>query len=452
MYKIKRILFVMIFMLVNITLLLFNLTPYLIIDLLLFLDLMVIAGILYFHLIHNRESLILSSFIVFNWLFFFVAPLLQIKRIVHSGNFPNTMAFDNSLVVLGLSSVIIFNVLFFSFYLSLQKYFRARILSSNFVKYNRGTFFFILLLSISILFIFYSDLLLMIKSEVLKVELSLAYNLILRKVLLSIIIASVLYYIMKIKDKKYALISVLLLIASFLILLIFKNPLLEKRNALGVIYLMIIYFSIPKLFSSNLRSFSLIASSLLIVFPLSYFATHWRTISSKDTFSLGVIFDNFYQLHYDAFSNLLASITYVIDYGVSYGSQLLGGLLFFIPRSLWDGKPLNSGKMIGQYLMQKHNMWFDNLSLPFIGESILNFGPLGIILFAFFLSIIVCFFEMIYFSKDFLVKSVSVYFSFHLIFLLRGDFTNAFAYFVGTVIGFYVIPKLINKLFNIRFY
>jgi hypothetical protein len=59
---------------------------------------------------------------------------------------------------------------------------------------------------------------------------------------------------------------------------------------------------------------------------------------------------------------------------------------------------------------------------------------------------------MIYFSKDFLVKSVSVYFSFHLIFLLRGDFTNAFAYFVGTVIGFYVIPKLLNKLFNIRFY
>ena len=149
----------MIFMLVNITLLLFNLTTYLVIDLLLFLDLMVITGILYFHLIHNRESLILSSFIVFNWLFFFVAPLLQIKRIVHSGNFPNTMAFDNSLVVLGFSSVIIFNLLFFSFYLSLQKYFRARILSSNFVKYNRGTFFFILILSISILFIFSSDLL-----------------------------------------------------------------------------------------------------------------------------------------------------------------------------------------------------------------------------------------------------------------------------------------------------
>jgi len=225
---------------------------------------------------------------------------------------------------------------------------------------------------------------------------------------------------------------------------------LEKRNALGVIYLMIMYFSIPKLFSSNLRSFSLVSASLLIVFPLSYFATHWRTISSKESFRLDVIFDNFYQLHYDAFSNLLAAINYVSDYGITYGKQLLGGLFFFVPREYWQDKPLNSGKMIGQYLMQKHNMWFDNLSMPFIGESILNFGATGIVIFAFGLALLILFFEKLYFSNDFLVKSVAVYFSFHIIFLMRGDFTNAFAYFIGTILGFFVIPKLINKIFNIR--
>ena len=190
--------------------------------------------------------------------------------------------------------------------------------------------------------------------------------------------------------------------------------------------------------------------SLFIVFPISYFATHWRTISSNTSFSFEVIFDNFYQLHYDAFSNLLAAINYVFDYGITYGYQLFGGLFFFVPRSIWDEKPLGSGQMIGQYLMSHSNMWFDNLSMPFIGESILNFGFFGIPIFASILSILVLFFERLYFSNDFLIKSVSVYFAFHMFFLLRGDFTNAFAYFVGTIIGFFIIPKLINKIFSIR--
>jgi hypothetical protein len=450
MRDIKRIIFIVAFWLTNITLLFFNLTKYIAIDLLLFVDLLVILALLYYHIKYNRESLMLSSFIVFNWLFFFLAPLLQIKRVTQIGTLPNTMSFDYSLIILGLSAIIIFNLLFIIFYFSLQKYFKIKVKALEYVRYNRATFFVLILLSIFVAFFFSTELLIMIKSEVLRVELSLAYNLILRKVLLSMIIASVLYYIIKIKHKKYAFISILLLLFSFMILLIFKNPLLEKRNALGVIYLMIMYFSMPKLFSSNLRSFSLISASLLIVFPLSYFATHWRTISSKESFRLDVIFDNFYQLHYDAFSNLLASISYVFDYGITYGNQLLGGFLFFIPRTFWEGKPLNSGKMIGRYMMQNHSMWFDNLSMPFIGESILNFGVLGIGIFAFSLALIILFFEKLYFSNDFLIKSVAVYFSFHIIFLMRGDFTNAYAYFIGTIIGFFVIPKLINKIFNIR--
>ena len=64
----------------------------------------------------------------------------------------------------------------------------------------------------------------------------------------------------------------MLFLLAFSILVIFKNPLLEKRNALGVIYLMIIYFTIPKLFSSNLRSFAFLSLSLLIVFPLLFYA------------------------------------------------------------------------------------------------------------------------------------------------------------------------------------
>jgi len=436
----------------NLIILFLNLSNNFTIDALSVISLILLTCMLFFHLKINNYSLTFSSFLVFYWLFLWLAPVLQISRFIIEGYFQNTISFDIEIVILALLSVISFNFLFFMSYIFFKKVLPNYKEESSSIKYSSLTFRITTILSVVILLVFMDEYLLMIGENLLKNKMPIFQALIIKKTLFTIVLSSVIFYIVKRKYIRLGSLDVFFFLLAVILLIIFKNPLIEKRNSIGVILLVISFFSFPKMFNSNLKSFLFLSSSLFIVFPLSFFATHWRSISEKQSFTLDVIFENFYQLHYDAFSNIIASINYVSAHGITYGNQLLGGLLFFIPRSVWDGKPLNSGKMIGQYLMQKHNMWFDTLSLPFIGESILNFGPLGIVLFAFFLSIIVCFFEMIYFSKDFLVKSVSVYFSFHLIFLLRGDFTNAFAYFAGTVIGFYVIPKLINKLFKIRFY
>ena len=50
----------------------------------------------------------------------------------------------------------------------------------------------------------------------------------------------------------------------------------------------------------------------------------------------------------------MAAINYVSDYGITYGNQLFGSLFFFVPREYWYDKPLNSGKLIGQYLIKRH--------------------------------------------------------------------------------------------------
>ncbi len=62
--------------------------------------------------------------------------------------------------------------------------------------------------------------------------------------------------------------------------------------------------------------------------------------------------------------------------GHSYGRQLAGTALFFVPRSVWDGKPHDPGTRVGTWM----GMPYPNLSSPLWAELWLDFGPLGMAL------------------------------------------------------------------------
>nr|WP_225845204.1 hypothetical protein [Streptomyces sp. HPF1205] len=59
--------------------------------------------------------------------------------------------------------------------------------------------------------------------------------------------------------------------------------------------------------------------------------------------------------------------------GHSGGRQLASDVLFFVPRSVWHGKPLDSGVRVGQWM----GMTNTNLSSPLWAELWLDFGPPG---------------------------------------------------------------------------
>ncbi|EST31681.1 hypothetical protein N566_20525 [Streptomycetaceae bacterium MP113-05] len=61
--------------------------------------------------------------------------------------------------------------------------------------------------------------------------------------------------------------------------------------------------------------------------------------------------------------------------GHTYGRQLSGTLLFFVPRSVWDGKPEDSGVRVGEWMGMNNT----NLSSPLWAELWLDFGPFGIV-------------------------------------------------------------------------
>ena len=135
---------------------------------------------------------------------------------------------------------------------------------------------------------------------------------------------------------------------------------------------------------------------MIIFFPLVSALTHvdgsfYEIISNPhlvmDHFEkMGGILSIFSTLHYDAFANIMATLEYVTHHGFSFGYQLLSALLFFIPRSIWSSKPVSTGEVVGDYLVDKHNFEFNNLSNPLVSEGFINFGFIGVLLMALVLS------------------------------------------------------------------
>ncbi|GAK74801.1 hypothetical protein JCM19296_379 [Nonlabens ulvanivorans] len=152
----------------------------------------------------------------------------------------------------------------------------------------------------------------------------------------------------KINTQKWILATAMLFFLIALVLL-FKNPLTEKRNALGPIYLLLFFLFVPKLLNSNVKSTLLLFVVMIIGFPLSQFLTHidygFDEILSNPSllFAKNQLSEGYMSLNYDAFINIGVVMEHVEFDGLSYGYQLLSALLFFVPRSLWVAKPDASG-------------------------------------------------------------------------------------------------------------
>jgi len=430
----------------------------------------------FFYLFKEKQfSPYISSFLVFSYLFFFIAPISQIinlpindniEELLYSNSFPNTLPFI-ALSVIKLNIIItLWNIVFYLSYLYFKKKQFKSIPAWNISTKVRGAFpLGILILLFLSLWIVISNYDFIIKKtffhEYISDNLTTSQFLILTKTLFSIPFITLIMTITYLKNTSKLSLNKVLIFASFLLVLalfiMVKNPIMEKRNAIGAIFITLFIFIIPKFFHSNRRFFSFLFLSMIVVFPLISILTHAKVGISVllknpklyfQTFEKTDFLLEFNSLHYDAYANVLATLDYVANNSIVYGNHFIGGLFFFIPRSLWNSKPENTGQFIGQYLMKNYNMWFDNISNPFLSEGIINFGLVSILIFPVLLSWFIVRMLKWQYSNDLFKQVVAIYFSIHLIFFLRGDFTNGWAYFIGTAIGIYIVPKSLLFLLN----
>lgn len=428
-----------------------------------FINAILLFLIMVFHLFYEKGySPFLSSYIVFTFLFFLVAPIVQIDSFIglQEAKFVTNFPYSQSLVIYANFIIFIFNLVFITFYIQLKK--AKKITTKKITNYQKKVLPFIILVlvafSIFISLISFGFIIEEItRPNWLKSKTSTFLLLMWKKFLFFIPLAGIIlcfqYFRNGIKNKNNYINVIIFLILLLILLFWFKNPLTEKRNALGPIYITLIFLFIPKLLNSNIKTLSFLFFSMIIIFPLTAILTHsdatflemYRNPSILiDQMKGGGIVNAFTSLNYDAFANNAATIELVHTQGFSYGYQLLGGVFFFIPRSIWTIKPFSSGEMIGEYLVNNYGYGFTNLSNSFVSEGFLNFGILGVVLFAIILAFVIVKFISWLNCDNLLKKMMAFYFSIHLIFFLRGDFTNGFSYYIGPLLAVVLIPKLIE--------
>ncbi|AUC78651.1 O-antigen polysaccharide polymerase Wzy [Nonlabens sp. MB-3u-79] len=429
-----------------------------------FSNAIIITFITYFHIfIEKTYSPFLSTYIVFNFLFFLVAPMSQASTMT-AMEFPvygNQFPFDEWVFIKTNFLISGFHIVFFLTYIGTKTLIKTT--KKPPVNLKGKTYiipFIFLILSALIIITNFGFLVDEFTRPSWKVsDYNISDLLIRTKVLFIIPLAGIVIstsYLIKSKLTASKWLFLIISIAVFLIfLLVLKNPLTEKRNALGPIYLLLIFLFYPKLMNSNVKTTFLLFFSMIVAFPALQFLTHVDygiadLISNpslflrKNDLNLGYM-----SLNYDAFINIGVVIEIVEENGLSYGFQSLSAFLFFVPRSLWLSKPDSSGLVVGDHLIERYDFWFANLSNPLVSEGYMNFGYFGVFLMAFLLAITIVYFLTWLNSKDYLKKAIAFYFAMHLIFLLRGDFTNGFSYFIGTLIGLYIVPKSIIYLIGI---
>lgn len=430
-----------------------------------FINFSLISLIFFYHLkIEKKFSPFLTSLIVFAYLFLIIAPIIQISSFNSStDSFITNYPYIISDVIYTNFLILIFFLTFIISYIILTKKIIPYELKSLNIATKPLLIVSLSLITFVIIFIHYDSVILDITSSTYEMpvqQISVAANLIKTKVIFMIPFGGIIHVYGYLREpsknlnNKYIIIVLLFLLIACLLFL--KNPFNEKRNLLGPVYITLFFLVYPKLLNRNSTFFLFMFVSLVVLFPIFSTFTHidanlseiitnpGEIVKSYNRF--GGITTAFQKLHYDAFSNIMATVDYTTKNGFSYGYQLLSALLFFVPRSLWSNKPISTGELIGNHLIDDYGFGYNNLSNCIVSEAYIDYGIFGVVLFGFVLAYFFYFFLKWLQSNDFAKSITAFYFSTHLIFLLRGDLTNGFAYFIGVFIGIYTIPKLLERI------
>lgn len=237
-------------------------------------------------------------------------------------------------------------------------------------------------------------------------------------------------------NKKNRVVSVLL----FFLFLITCFPTGLARNATAGFYLPLLLLFSP-LFQKKNMFVSIMIGGILLIFP---FLNNFRSFNANTKLSLGLDYDMFTELHFDAYKTFCRVINLDL---ITYGEQLLGVLFFFVPRSIWLQKPQSSGQLHADVL----NLSFKNLAFTYYAEGYINFGYIGVLMFLFIIAYLSAKLDRIYWgfkkSKSFFNVIYVMILSMFL-FILRGDLMNGYAYTFGTVITsiltYYILVRLMK--------
>ncbi|MGN0228867.1 MAG: hypothetical protein ACI4BH_03565 [Muribaculaceae bacterium] len=224
----------------------------------------------------------------------------------------------------------------------------------------------------------------------------------------------------------------------FLMLLIANPPTGVPRFLVAAIYLPVLMYCVPFL-RLGLNFVLMICIGVMIVFPI----LNCFRFYGERPIELSCIYSQFTDINFDAYSMMMRVIK---DDMVTNGMQLVGALLFWLPRSIWAAKPISSG----YYVAHTTGLAWDDLSMPIWGEGYINFGYFGVIIFTIAFAALLAGLDSKYWCitvkrlKDLNAISYFVMLGM-LMFILRGSLISALAYTVALLLAFIAVKKIVTR-------
>lgn len=158
-----------------------------------------------------------------------------------------------------------------------------------------------------------------------------------------------------------------LLGASTVALALCANPISTPRYVFGTVVLG--YLAALGIYSTPLRfRLASIGAVVGLVFLFPLLDVFRRNLDA--TLALESPLQSFLSGDYDAFAQVNNSAVYVDRVGITWGNQAMGVLFFWVPRSVWSTKPVDTGIL----LANSRQYEFTNLSAPLPAEMFINGG------------------------------------------------------------------------------
>ncbi|WP_255953787.1 hypothetical protein [Streptomyces odontomachi] len=154
--------------------------------------------------------------------------------------------------------------------------------------------------------------------------------------------------------------------------LVVNNPVSNPRYWFLTVLFALLFTVFPVSAAMYRSALTLGVVVALILFPFAdrfrYDAKNYRPLQTTSVFEPLAVKD------YDQMGMFANTLTYVESgAGHTWGKQVAGAVLFAVPRTVWPGKPLDTGVLVGQWTGAVNT----NLSSPVWAELWIDAGPVG---------------------------------------------------------------------------
>lgn len=235
------------------------------------------------------------------------------------------------------------------------------------------------------------------------------------------------------------------IIILLIITILLNYPTSVTRYWIGAVYIGLIIILLRRKLKNKTFDIGMIAV-FAIIFPI-FQLFKWYNFSDliNGNIEISNLINVYNNVDFDAYSMFARCFSYVEDFSITYGKQLMSSIFFFIPRSIWSTKAIPTGQLIAE----AQGQWFTNLSCPLIAEGYANFGYVGIIIYAVLIGIGIKYLDNLYWNKEKdITNTIDFVYPFCiglLIFLLRGAFHPVIVYTFSFFL-FIIAWKLSSKV------